>query len=218
MAVSSIFGAMGMKALVQIKKIVADRIIDMGGGTYKEIDNSVNNVTVNIQNIANAFSTLLSGEASTQAYLEAFGYLPSVRTFIPKDGRNLLSDKIENLQDKIDVLYMLEDECDEDARYEAETAVDAATAEIEEITVPAEQSLVGASLAAAMTSTDFFKVTNDRWEDLIGIGKAELEQRLPPEFVTSLGFAVMLHNVFEISLQKTKRHRKKQRPNLIIAR
>lgn len=173
----------------------AQTVIHTGGGDV--VSGDKNDYHINIQSITNTFATLLNGDTSSQTYLEAFGNLPSLSMFIPRDSKTLLSGKIKTFQEKAKVFDMLNEEGDGDNCNEAELAVDIATDEVEEITRPAEQSMVGATFAAAMDLNDFFNVTADRWKDLIGISKTELEQRLPSEFVTSLSSAVMLHNVFE---------------------
>lgn len=139
-----------------------------------------NNVQVNIQSMSNAFATLLSGDVSSDKYLAAFRELPSVQMFIPQEDKKLLGERITALHEADD----------EEALREAEYRV-------EELTAPAEQEMTGTYIAAAMNSTDFFKVTDEQWEALIHVSKKDLEENLPNEFITSLGFAVMLHNVFE---------------------
>lgn len=150
-------------------------------GDYSETNiGTQNNVQVNIQSMSNAFATLLSGDVSSDKYLAAFRELPSVQMFIPQEDKKLLGERITALHEADD----------EEALREAEYRV-------EELTAPAEQEMTGTYIAAAMNSTDFFKVTDEQWEALIHVSKKDLEQKLPNEFITSLGFAVMLHNVFE---------------------
>jgi len=139
-----------------------------------------NNVQVNVQTMTNAFATLLSGDVKSAKYFEAFSKLPSVQMFIPQDRKELLQQGINALSSAQD-----------------EDSIIEAGRNVEEITAPAEQEMTGTYIAAAMNSSDFFKVTDEQWEALIHISKKELEKCLPPEFVTSLGFAVMLHNVFD---------------------
>lgn len=139
-----------------------------------------NNVQVTIQSMTNAFATLLSGDVSSDQYLSAFSKLPSVQTFISQENKKLLRERITDLHEAAD------DESIREAGYR-----------VEELTSPAEQEMTGTYIAAAMNSTDFFKVTGEQWEKLIHISKKELEVYLPQEYITSLGFAVMLHNVFE---------------------
>ncbi len=139
-----------------------------------------NNVQVNVQSMTNAFATLLSGDVASDKYLAAFRELPSVQMFIPQESKKLLGERITALHEADD----------EETLREAEYRV-------EELTSPAEQEMAGTYIAAAMNSTDFFRVTDDQWEALLHVSKKELELHLPPEFITSLGFAVMLHNVFE---------------------
>lgn len=156
-----------------------------------------NNVQVNIQSMSNAFATLLSGDVSSDKYLAAFRELPSVQMFIPQEDKKLLGERITALHEADD----------EEALREAEYRV-------EELTAPAEQEMTGTYIAAAMNSTDFFKVTDEQWEALIHVSKKDLEENLPNEFITSLGFAVMLHNVFEtirLNAAKDDAARKKSR-------
>ena len=150
-------------------------------GDYSETNiGTQNNVQVNVQSMTNAFATLLSGDVSSDKYLAAFSELPSIQMFVPQENKKLLGDRITALREV----------SDEEALREAEYRV-------EELTSPAEQEMTGTYIAAAMNSTDFFKVSDEQWKDLIHVSKKELESQLPPEFITSLGFAVMLHNVFE---------------------
>lgn len=150
-------------------------------GDYSETNiGTQNNVQVNVQSMTNAFATLLSGDASSDKYLSAFSELPSIQMFIPQENKKLLGDRITALREV----------SDEKALREAEY-------KIEELTSPAEQEMTGTYIAAAMNSTDFFRVSDEQWKELIHVSKKELESQLPPEFITSLGFAVMLHNVFE---------------------
>lgn len=150
-------------------------------GDYYEVHiGTQNNVQVNIQSMTNAFATLLSGDVSSDKYLAAFRELPSVQMFIPPESKKLLGERIAAYHEADDEKTLRE------AEYK-----------VEELTIPAERAMTSTYIAAAVNSTDFFKVTEDRWESLIHITKKELELYLPSEFITSLGFAVMLHNVFE---------------------
>ena len=154
-----------------VRKIVGDFF---GGDKYHQ------EVHINAQTINTAFTTLLSGDVSSDKYLAAFSELPSLQMFIPQENKKLLVDRITALH-----------------KVAGEKDLREAEYRVEELTSPAEQEMTGTYIAAAMNSTDFFKVTDKQWEALIHVSKKELEQYLSPEFITSLGFAVMLHNVFE---------------------
>lgn len=61
------------------------------------------------------------------------------------------------------------------------------------------------TVGAVVASDDFIDVSDERWIELLGIKtQQDLEKirKLPTEFVTPLGFAVMLHNVFDKISQK----------------
>lgn len=150
-----------------------------GGYTETNIGTQ-NNVQVNVQSMTNAFATLLNGDASSTKYLSAFGKLPSVQSLLPESIKSSWSDRLS-------ALHSAEDEEDQ---YRI-------AAEVEAVTAPAEQELIGVSIAAAINTTDFFKLTDEQWTDLIHVSKDEFAKHLPDEFMASLSFAVMLHNVFE---------------------
>ena len=150
-------------------------------GDYSETNiGTQNNVQVNVQSMTNAFATLLNGDASSTEYIRAFGELPSVQSLLPESIKS-------SWRDRLSALHSAEDEEDQ---YRI-------AAEVESVTAPAEQELIGVSIAAAINSTDFFKLTDEQWTELIHVSKDEFAEHLPDEFMASLSFAVMLHNVFE---------------------
>src|SRR5699024_2114465 len=82
---------------------------------------------------------------------------------------------------------------------ECETPEDILDTEIriEALTAPIEQQMLSDTVGAVVASDDFIDVSDERWIELLGINsQQDLERirKLPTEFVTPLGFAVMLHN------------------------
>ena len=158
---------------------------------YNEGDvvNGSKNVIYNIQNITNTFATLLTGNVSDPKFLEALGKLPKLTQFIPGEG-----DSYEKLTSRIGELQYIDDEEELQEAY----------SEIEHETLPAENSMVGTTVAAATASSSFYNVTDQNWIDLIHVSRDELSKQLPSEIVTSLSFAVMLHNVFHAIWKKAE--------------
>ena len=156
--------------------------VDTNGGDFV----SGNKLNINIKNITNAFTILLNGDVSSTEYLNAFDEIPSLVQFIS-------STDFSELEEKIKYLKLVEDE---DEKREIEL-------EIEQQTEIARQSTVGTAMAAAIDTKDFFDVSDDRWFELLSVRKEELSMYLRTEIITSLGFAVMLHSVFDTIRKKS---------------
>lgn len=140
-------------------------------------------ILINAQTINTAFNTLLTGDSGSSAFLEAFTRMPTVGAYLNE------AQKAE--------LISLNGEL-----AECETPEDILEAEnrIEVLTAPIEQQMLSDTVGAVVASDDFINVSDERWIELLGINlQQDLERirKLPTEFVTPLGFAVMLHNVFD---------------------
>lgn len=166
-------------AKANVRKIVGDWF---GGDKYH------NELHVNAQTINTAFNTLLTGDSGSKDFLEAFKSMPTVGAYLSESQKAELISLTGELA-------------------ECETPEDILDAEIriEALTAPVEQQMLSDTVGAVVASDDFIDVSDERWIELLGIKtQQDLEKirKLPTEFVTPLGFAVMLHNVFDKISQK----------------
>ena len=161
-------------AKANVRKIVGDWF---GGDKYH------NELHVNAQTINTAFNTLLTSESGTKDFLEAFSRMPTVSAYL-------------NESQKAELLSLT----GELAECETQEDIQDTEIRIEALTAPIEQQMLSDTVGAVVASEDFVDVSDERWMELLGINsQQELEKirKLPTEFVTPLGFAVMLHNVFD---------------------
>ncbi len=162
-----------------VRKIVGDWF---GGDKYH------NELHVNAQTINTAFNTLLTGDSGSKAFLEAFTNMPTVRAYLNEAQKA----ELISLTGELAECDTLEDILDTEVRIEA-------------LTAPVEKQMLSDTVGAVVASDDFIDVSDERWIELLGIKtQQDLEKirNLPTEFVTPLGFAVMLHNVFDKISQK----------------
>lgn len=157
---------------------------------------------INAQTINTAFNTLLTGESSSPAFLEAIQHLPTMQAYLGESQKQ----KLVELNEQVKAY-----QADYDAAETPEEVIEAkrqlreTEAQIEELTASGEQQMLSDTVGAVVASDDFTEISNERWIELLGIeNQAELDRIhcLPTEFVTPLGFAVMLHNVFDKIGQK----------------
>ena len=139
-----------------------------------------NNIQINAQAINTAFSTLLTPGINTDTMLEAFNALPRMTAYLPES-------QIAEVKQLSSGLSTADDE-------EKEFIIE----KIEEITIPAEQRMLGDTLCAVLDSDDLIGVEEEEWRNLLGMGTdiAGL-QNLPTEYLDLLKFALMIHGVFE---------------------
>ena len=167
------------EAKYNVRKIVGDWF---GGDKYH------NELHINAQTINTVFNTLLTGDLNSTAFIEAFKSMPTVSAYLSE------SQKVE--------LVALTDEL---AECESSEDILETEARIENLTAPAEQQMLSDMVGAVVVSDDLIDVSDDRWIELLGLKSIEdLDEirKLSTEFVTPLGFAVMLHNVFDKIEQK----------------
>lgn len=147
---------------------------------YVEGDDRSNVVTINAQAINTAFSTLLTPGINADTMLEAFNALPRMTAYLPES-------QIAEVKQLSSGLSTADDK-------EKEVII----GKIEEITIPAEQRMLGDTLCAALDSDDLVGVEESEWRNLLGMG-TDIEglQSLPTEYLDLLKFALMIHGVFE---------------------
>ncbi|MBE6741099.1 MAG: hypothetical protein E7570_02240 [Ruminococcaceae bacterium] len=145
-----------------------------------------NNYQINAQFINSSINTLLTPGLSATDYINALDEFPKLSAFVSNDKRN----EYESLR-----LQLME--CTKPDEYEE------LSEKIEPIATPAKEQMIGAVQKAAINSPNFFDLPKERWVDLIGITKNELEKRIPSEFMPSLSFAILLHNVFDTIMLNT---------------
>lgn len=167
------------EAKSNVRKIVGDWF---GGDKYH------NELHINAQTINTAFNTLLTGDLDSTAFLEAFKSMPTVSAYLSESQRMELVALTGDLA-------------------ECETSEDILETEarIEALTAPVEQQMLSDMVGAVVASDDLIEVSDARWIELLGLESTQdLEEirKLPTEFVTPLGFAVILHNVFDKIDQK----------------
>ena len=140
-------------------------------------------ILINAQTINTAFNTLLTGDSGSAAFLEAFTKMPTVGAYLNEAQKA----ELVSLTGELAECETPEDILDTEIRIEA-------------LTAPIEQQMLSDTVGAVVASDDFIDVSDERWIELLGINsQQDLERirKLPTEFVTPLGFAVMLHNVFD---------------------
>lgn len=140
-------------------------------------------ILINAQTINTAFNTLLTGDSGSAAFLEAFTNMPTVGAYLNEAQKA----ELISLTDELSECETPEDILDTEIRIEA-------------LTAPVEQQMLSDTVGAVVASDDFIEVSDERWIELLGINsQQDLDEirKLPTEFVTPLGFAVMLHNVFD---------------------
>lgn len=185
----------------EVKDIVGD-----GGNKYVTIERQYNdqavdqsigtqvNMLIHAQTI-NAFSTLLAGDYASPEFAQAFASLPGVVAYLGDKHKRVLE-----LQGEINQ-YLDEDgeiQCDDPTEYdECVHAVEEKYEEIEKIVLPAEEQKVK-DIASAITLDDFISVNDETWQELLGISKEDVDRlkKLPSQYSTPLGFAIIIHNVF----------------------
>ena len=147
-----------------------------------------NNYQINAQFINSSISTLLTPSLKPEEYLKALEDFPKLSKFIiDDDQRDELLQIDENLSECTNI-----EQCERLAM------------EIEPIVTPAKSQMIDAVHSVAINSPDFFDLSDERWIKLIHVSKKEIEEKLPSEFVSSLTFAVLLHNVFDTILSNTE--------------
>lgn len=170
------FGNSGPTTVIHTDTVVGT---NTGHLTSQKIENQ-NIITINAQAINTAFTTLLTPGASPETLLNAFNSLPHMTSYL-LEGQ---ADEVKQLSSGLATA----DDNEKEAIIE----------KIEEITIPAEQRMLGDTLCAALDSDDLVGVEEDEWKNLLGIG-TDIEglQSLPTEYLDLLKFALMIHGVFE---------------------
>ena len=140
-------------------------------------------ILINAHTINLAFQTLLTGDVSASGLANALSGMPSIHAYLDQ-GRQ---QKLLELQEELSNSENPEDICDVELQ-------------IEEMTQPAVQQMLCDSVGAVLANDEFMDVPDERWMELLNLRSMDALNRLrsiPTEFVTSLGFAVMLHNIFD---------------------
>lgn len=148
-----------------------------------ETMNFAEHIQINSQTINNSFQTLLSGPVDAASFAKALAGMPSISGYIDTGKREILKELTEQ------VIYA-----------ETEAARAEIRDEIQGITASAEEEMLSDTLSAAVRTDGFLDVDEARWISLLGLsGQKEYDQlrELPAEFFAPLGFAVMLHNIFQ---------------------
>ena len=149
-----------------------------------------NNIQVNIQNMTNALTNIISG----QNVLESYEKLPTLGTYI---ALTLTEQQQLTLKNKYEELL------DSDLSDEQRVIVQD---EIYELSSPAVDAIANDYVAAEMNaimdgtySLDDESATEDEFYDFVGVSKDEideLKQMLPGGIQIQFDFAVMLHKIF----------------------
>lgn len=161
--------------------IHTDTLVGTNTGTFNSQKIGTQNVvTINAQTINTAFTTLLTPGITAEAMLEAFSSLPRMTAYLLDDQVARVKQLSSDLADADDI--------------KKETIIE----KIEEITIPAEQRMLGDTLCAALDSDDLVGVDENQWRNLLGMG-TDIEglRNLPTEYLDLLKFALMIHGVFE---------------------
>ena len=145
--------------------------------------NFAENIQINSQTINNTFHTLLAGPVDAAAFAKALAGMPTLSGYLEKGQRKPLEELVNNAR------------CAESLEER-----DTIQHSIQSITAPAEEKMLSDTLGAAVRTEGFLDVDEQRWISLLGLSGQEEYSRLrelPPEFFAPLGFAVMLHNIFQ---------------------
>lgn len=162
------------KSMDEFKRRIANNYGDVIGTQNN------NNIQINAQAINTAFTTLLTPGVTVDTLLEAFHSLPHMTSY-------LLDEQVAEVKQLSSDLVNASDD-------EKEAIIE----KIEDITIPAEQRLVGDTLCAVLDSDDLEGVDEGEWRNLLGKGTdVEGLQKLPAEYLDLLKFAIMIHGVFE---------------------
>ena len=162
-----------------LKGVAPLHIGDVVGGTKTVAQN----IQINSQTINNTFHTLLTGTLDAAAFQKALASMPTISGYLDESKRMMLNNLVEEAGF----------EEDPDRKQELQSSIEA-------ITAPSEEKLLSDTLGAAVRTEGFMDVNEERWISLLGLsGKEEYDRMcsLPAEFLAPLGFAVMLHNVFQ---------------------
>ena len=145
--------------------------------------NFADNFQINSQTINNTFNSLLSGPMDAAAFAKALKGMPSLSGYLGEGQREPLNELVNN------ALYA-----------ESPEEMESIQHNIQKITAPAEEKMLSDTFGAAVRTEGFLDVDEARWISLLGLSGPEEYKRLqglPPEFFAPLGFAVMLHNIFQ---------------------
>jgi len=159
----------------------------------------IQNIQINAQIIGTAVQNLLTVDASAdpEMFLSSFQQLPSLEAYLDEDNTK---NKLASLRSALKTAG------DEDTLLDTQNRLEALTA-------PAEQKMLGDTLGAMIASDNFTHVSDEQWCRLVGLNAPDkltrIRQTLPEEFLTSLNFAVMLHNVFDQIQQKSNDYKDK---------
>jgi hypothetical protein len=148
------------------------------------------NIQVNIQNMTNALTSIMSGEN----VLEAYQKLPTLSAYMQT---RLTSQEQKLLQNKYEALEA--DDLSDDQRQTIQEEIDA-------ISSPAIDAIasdyMAAQMQAVINGSDVFNEDDENAEDeyaVIGISREtvdEIRQSLPSGIQIQFDFAIMLHKIF----------------------
>lgn len=145
--------------------------------------NFAENIQINSQTINNTFHTLLAGPVDAASFVKALAGMPTLSGYLDEGQREPLNELVNN------ALYA-----------ESPEEMETIQHNIQAITAPAEEEMLSDTLGAVVRTEGFLDVDEPRWISLLGLSGHEEYNRLrelPPEFFAPLGFAVMLHNIFQ---------------------
>lgn len=153
------------------------------------------NLQVTAQTI-NSFSTLLSGDCSSTEFAKAFANIPSIRTYLGDGHKKVLA-----LQDDIGAFLDEDGEIVYDTIEEYESRsqlVERKFEEIEQIVGPAMDRRVK-DISSVVTIDDFVSANEELWVELLKVDSETVKKlkELPTQYSSALGFAVIIHNVFD---------------------
>lgn len=140
-------------------------------------------IQINAQTINAALNTLLTDSVDSVDFTKALQRLPSLRMYL---------DSAHEQQ-----LHKLSCEL---AKCDTDVDINDVEEQIESLTSPIETRMLSDTVGAALAIDEFMIVPDQKWIELLGLtSQQELDKikELPTEFVTPLGFAIMLHNVFD---------------------
>ena len=155
--------------------------------TFKDNAQQINNVQVNIQNMTNALTTIISG-ATGKELLEAYENLPKLEQY--REGLLSVEDKaaVENYKEE------MANTADEERCNELQEKID-------EIEAPVQEQMYSDYKEAIVKADDSLLESLDdkRLAEILNIEEDQLEpiRLMPSEFQMQFNFATVLHNIFQ---------------------
>ena len=185
------FGNNGPTTVINTETVVGTN----SGAINSQKIGTQNVVNINAQTI-NSFSTLLTGDCKSPEFVKAFSEMPGISAYLGDNHQKVLA-----LQDDISTCLDENGEIIYDTMEGYENRVQLVEKkyeEIEQLVTPAMERRMK-DISSVVTIDDFVSTSEELWIELLKVDDKTVKKlkALPTQYSAALGFAVVIHNVFD---------------------